>query len=401
MPDSIVTAEQHRQEHTLHNFKVAPNGVMAKVMLAFLTTAGIFYINIMPAVVSGLIEALSFTNKEAGFVSSANLYGASFGSLLAVFIIKKIRWQRWAYCLLAALLVIDFASMHIDSPWLMVAVRALHGITGGLLVGIGFSIISRTQDPDKTFGYLLLIQWGLGGLGLMFLPGLVPHYGTAALFYALMAFSVVALIMLVFLPQYDVDDTKVEAIKSDTKNTLLLVFTLVAIFLFQGANMGLFAYMIALGLAANLEMEFMSASLGMASWVALVGAALVIVIGKKFGRLGALLLGIAVTAFCSWLLVYSDNADVYLYANIVIGIGWAFVLPYMFGICSELDKAGQFAAMGGFASKMGLASGPMVAALVLSGEQYNIVIYLAVVFLVGSAICVLKPARTLDKHAQS
>ncbi|MEO2279086.1 MFS transporter [Pseudoalteromonas pernae] len=401
MSDSVTPAAQQSDLATTHTYKVAPNSVMAKVMLAFLTTAGIFYINIMPAVVSGLIEALGFTNKEAGFVSSANLYGASIGSLVAVFIIKKIRWQRWAYCLLIALLAIDFASMHIDSPWPMIVIRALHGLTGGLLVGIGFSIISRTQDPDKTFGYLLLIQWGLGGLGLMYLPGLVPSYGTGALFCALIAFSFVALVMLIFLPHYEVEKANKPIAVGTAKNHLLLILTLVAIFLFQGANMGLFAYMIALGLAANLDMDFMSASLGMASWVALVGAALVIIIGKKFGRLGALMLGISVTAVCSWLLIFSDNSNVYLYANIVIGIGWAFVLPYMFGICSELDIAGQFAAMGGFASKMGLASGPMVAALVLSGEQYNIVIYLAVVFLIGSAICVLKPARTLDKHAQS
>lgn len=398
MSDSATQASQPEPLAAAPHYKVAANGVMAKVMLAFLTTAGIFYINIMPAVVSGLIEALSFSNREAGFVSSANLYGASLGSLLAVFIIKKISWQRWAYCLLGCLLVIDFLSMHVHSPTLMIAIRAVHGLTGGLLVGIGFSIISRTQDPDRTFGYLLLIQWGLGGLGLMFLPGLVPQFGTSALFCALMAFSFVALIMLVFLPHYHVDEAQRQAMKGASTQRMLLILTLLAIFLFQGANMGLFAYMIALGLAANLEMDFMSASLGMASWVALIGAALVIVIGKKFGRLGALLLGIAVTAFCSWLLVYSDNSNVYLYANIVIGIGWAFVLPYMFGICSELDKAGQFAAMGGFASKMGLASGPMVAALVLNGEQYASVIYLATVVLLASAVCVMKPARALDKQ---
>ena len=54
-------------------FKVLPDSIAAKIFLAFLTTAGIFYINIMPAVVSGLREGLTFTNQQAGFVSSANL----------------------------------------------------------------------------------------------------------------------------------------------------------------------------------------------------------------------------------------------------------------------------------------------------------------------------------------
>ena len=72
------------------NQKVDPNGMFARIMLAFLSTAGIFYINIMPAVVSGLTDGLAFSSQQAGFVSSANLYGAAISALAAVFLIKRI-----------------------------------------------------------------------------------------------------------------------------------------------------------------------------------------------------------------------------------------------------------------------------------------------------------------------
>jgi uncharacterized membrane protein YjdF len=84
----------------ISKYKVGANSMMARVFLAFLTTAGIFYINIMPAVVSGLKEGLAFTNQQAGFVSSANLYGAAIGALTAVFLIKRINWRVWSYALL-------------------------------------------------------------------------------------------------------------------------------------------------------------------------------------------------------------------------------------------------------------------------------------------------------------
>ncbi|MCJ8271838.1 MAG: MFS transporter, partial [Psychrosphaera sp.] len=155
-------------------YKVAPDSVVAKVILAFLTTAGIFYINIMPAVISGLKEGLHFTNQQAGFVSSANLYGAAAGALAAVFLVKKIDWRLWSSRLLFMHIAIDAVCIAIETPEVMIAVRALHGIVGGLLGGIGFAVISRTAEADKTFGYLLLIQWSLGGLGLMYLPALVP-----------------------------------------------------------------------------------------------------------------------------------------------------------------------------------------------------------------------------------
>jgi predicted MFS family arabinose efflux permease len=349
--------------------RVRQNGMLARIMLAFLTTAGIFYINIMPAVVSGLKEGLAFTNQQAGFVSSANLYGAAIGALTAVFLIKRINWRVWSYVLLISLVAIDGICIFIQEPTLMVVVRFIHGLTGGLLVGIGFGIISRTTEADKTFGYLLFIQWGLGGLGLMFLPELVPSYGTAALFVSLMAFTLVTLLMMPFIPHYKIEQNQSTHQSQTPLNRTLLILNLVAIFLFQAANMGLFAYIIGLGKAQGLSIDFMSPALASASWFALIGPFLVIIIGTKYGRTIPLVTSILITALCSWLLHYSDSAQVYLVANIIIGVTWAFALPYMFGICSELDKAGQLAALGGFASKVGLATGPMVGALILTGEQ--------------------------------
>ncbi|MGS2721290.1 MFS transporter [Paraglaciecola aestuariivivens] len=380
----------------VNTYKVEANGALARIFLAFLTTAGIFYINIMPALVSGLKEGLNFTNQQAGFVSSANLYGAAAGALLAVFVVKHIDWKKWAYWLLVCILSVDFACIFIDSPSLMIFIRGLHGLVGGLLVGIGFAVISRTENPDKTFGYLLLIQWGLGGLGIMYLPAMVPEFGTTALFVSLMAFTFISLVMLPFLPHYPVAVVDPLAALPPKVKRLPLYMNLSAIFLFQAANMGLFAYVIGLGKAEGLTMDFMSPALASASWVALLGSMLVILIGTKLGRTGPLVMAILLTALCSWVLIFSEISMVYLLANIMIGITWAFALPYMFGICSELDKAGQLAALGGFASKMGLASGPMVAALVLGNDNYQLIIYLASAALILCATVVYFPARQLD-----
>ena len=65
---------------TRHFPTAAPNSEIARVLLAFLATAGLFYVNIMPALVDGLIEGLQFSNRQAGFVGSANVYGAAAGA---------------------------------------------------------------------------------------------------------------------------------------------------------------------------------------------------------------------------------------------------------------------------------------------------------------------------------
>lgn len=381
----------------------APNGEIARVLLAFLATAGLFYVNIMPALVDGLIEGLGFSNREAGFVGSANVYGAALGALSAVFIVKHINWRVVAIILLFGLITFDFASMFVTNANVLIATRFGHGCVGGLLVGIGFAVISRTTHADRTFGYLLTIQFGLGGLGLIYLPGLVPEYGTTALFFSLISFSIVTLLMLPFLSDYPPKATA-NATSGRSNHKKLAVLALFATFLYQAANMGIYAFAIGIGKHAMLETQFISGALGVAAWVAIAGSILVILMSTKFGRLIPVGIAIVLTAFGIWLLHFSDikpggwETSVYWWSNVLVGIAWAFVISYLLGMCSEFDSTGQMAALGGFASKMGLASGPAVAALVVGQNNYGLLINISIIALVACLIVMVLPARALDRE---
>src|SRR5208337_3560598 len=157
--------------------KVSPDSMTARFLLAFLATAGFFYVNIMPALVDGLKVGLGFSNKQAGLVGSCNVYGAACGAFLIVFLVRRINWRTAAHLLLLGLIVMDLLSMLVKDPFALMGARFLHGFIGGMLVGISFSIFARTTAPDRTFGVLLLVQVSAGGLGVMSLPLLVPKFG--------------------------------------------------------------------------------------------------------------------------------------------------------------------------------------------------------------------------------
>jgi predicted MFS family arabinose efflux permease len=381
----------------------APNGEIARVLLAFLATAGLFYVNIMPALVDGLIESLGFSNRDAGLVGAANMYGAATGALTAVFLVKHINWRTVAVALLFGLIAIDLTSMILTSANALIGTRFVHGCVGGMLVGIGFAVISRTTEVERTFGYLLTIQFGLGGLGLMFLPSLVPEFGTKALFMSLIAFSIVTLMMVPFLSDYPPKEQKVEG-TTRTGSIKLIALALLATFFFQAANMSIFAYVIGIGRNAMLEMDFISNVLGVAAWIAIVGSVLVILLSTRFGRTVPVGIAIVLTAFSLWLLHFSDikpggwETSIYWWSNVLWGITWAFVISYLLGMCSEFDTTGQMAAMGGFASKMGLASGPAIAALMVGDNNYSLLINMSVVALILCLVVMIIPARVLDRR---
>ena len=78
---------------------------------------------------------------------------------------------------------------------------------------------------------------------------------------------------------------------------------------------------------------------------------------------------------------------------------WAFVISYLLGMCSEFDATGQMAALGGFASKMGLASGPAVAAMVVGDSNYGLLINISIIALIGCLLVMFFPARALDRES--
>lgn len=366
--------------------------------LALLATAGFFYVNIMSAIVDGLVTGLGFSNPEAGMVGAANIYGASAGSFIAVLLVRRLSWRSALVVLLTLLVLLDLVSLVVQSAPLLTGVRALHGLFGGMAVGVTYSVMARTRSPDRAFGMLLLVQFGLGGLGVMFLPTLVPRYGTSVLFLSLAALSAFALLVTFLLPRLAGTDSNARRDPSpltlSARNTAAI--TLLALFLFQAGNMALTAFIIRLGEHFLLDRGFIGQALGWSTWIGASGAVLVIVMGTRFGRLRPLCLATLITLAGTAAFFRSDIAAVFFVANVGTTITWSFVVPYLFGMLSRLDHSGRLATLGGFVSKLGLASGPLFAGYILRSNDFIPLITAAIVALALAGVAMFLAARRMD-----
>ncbi len=381
-------------------FVAPPDSLLAAVLLSFLATAGFFYVNIMPAIVSGLIDSLHFSARDAGQVGSANVYGAALGALLAVWLAQRLPWRVLAVIALAGLISMDLLSVLLADPATLTAARLVHGMIGGVLVGTAFLVISRTRVPERTFGVLVFVQFSLGGVGLVLLPQLVIVVGARLLFLVLVAFSLVTLAMLPFLDSYPPAGDRVNQRRSSPAGSgsrAMLIMALFAVFLFQAGNMALSAYVIELARAYGLTMTGITATLGAANWIGLLGCILVVLVGVRFGRVRPLIPGFLVTLAGTAAYHLSGQIAWFVAACIITTITWSFCGPYLFGICAAFDHSGRSATLASFCSKMGLATGPFVASRLVGRQDWGLIIDLATVALAGSAILGLLAARTLDR----
>jgi predicted MFS family arabinose efflux permease len=378
--------------------------LLESVLLAFLATAGLFYVNIMAALVSGLVVGLHFSVRDAGLVVSANVYGAAFGALVAALAIKRLPWRVTAIVVLIGLATIDLASIAIVQPVPLTVIRCVHGILGGILVGVAFAVIARTRHPDRNFGMLLVVAAAMGSLGVGILPRMVPIFGAPVLFIALAGFSMLTLLMVPFLGDYpvprgDAATGLTRAMLSAGRVTLPLALSLGAVFLFQSGNMALGAYILELGRAYGLDVAFCSTALAIAGWIGACSALFVVKFGIRWGRVLPLAIGLTITVIGNAAYHWSESAVVYAAADIVTAITWFVVIPYLLGLCAAVDRTGRGAALAGFASKMGLATGPLVGSLVLDGVHYRLLINLSVVVLATAAFFAIGPALLLDRKA--
>lgn len=382
--------------------RVDPDGLPAAFILSFLATAGFFYVNIMGAIVSGLVDGLHLSAAEAGRIGACNVYGAAMGAFVAVLLVRHTPWRPAAVLLLCVLISLDLGSMGVHGAQLLTLLRLLHGVAGGLLVGISYAVIARTRSPDRSFGALMVVQSSLGGVGLMFLPRLVHPFGASVLFLSLAAFSLVALLLLPFLPDYD--PPAATAAESSVPTNVPsrtwsggLVVALLAVFFFQAGNMALSAYIIELGRAYGLGLDFVSITIGVSGWIATLGALLVVGLANRWPRVLPIGIGSVLALLGNAAFHESALPMVYLMANIVTAIMWFFVIPYLLGLCATFDRTGRSASLAGLFSKLGLASGPYAASLLLGSDaSYAAVINLAVGALVLATVCGVIAARLGD-----
>ena len=383
--------------------KLSKDGILISIFLSFLATAGLFYVNLGGAFLSAFVDGLGISRETAGYISSANKYGAAFGALIATFTVKHLPWRNTAYIALIILISVDLLCFRLTDPQTLIMVRFFHGTVGGFLVGLGFSIIARTASPDKVFGMLVAIQYTFGSVAIFTVPKLVGAMGPGAAFGALITFSSLTLLMVPFIPDYAASinakaDSAITAKVTPTSIAIVpAALALLALFLFQASNMSVADYAIELGKDSGYSIEYLSNILTLANMISIFGALLVYFIGTKYGRALPIALGALVSGLFTFMFHWSDIPANYFIANTVTGIMWAFTVPYILGLCATFDSRGQVVVFAGFISKMGLASGPLIAAMVVGEGNFTLIINLAAIGLVVCAIAAFFPAKRSEK----
>ncbi|MDO6427328.1 MFS transporter [Thalassotalea sp. 1_MG-2023] len=381
----------------LHLKNLFRNTLSSYFILAFIAMTGLAYINFLPGVVNALVGNINYSNGEAGRIVSSNSYGGIVGTLLAIFLARYLTWRVAIFIFLTLLILVDLGTSWINGYPLMVGWRFIAGILGGICTGIAFSVLARLQNPDRAFGILLFIQFFIGSLVISILPMIEKTTGSFTVFYIMASLSIVSILLLPLAPKLTkVDSTPVlpPLAISFNKEALLILLSML---LYQSAASAIYAYVGLIGLHANIDQTQVNLYIAATGLLGLLSALLPVFIGKRFGRTTPLLLGVIASIVASICLAKITNSVLFITALTLLFFSWPAILSYLFAVSAELDKSGQLSTIAAVVSSIGIATGPMLASILIDYRSFSIMLYCCVVLFVFSGLFLYHPVKNRDR----
>ncbi len=322
-----------------------------------------------PFVVVGLIDGLSLSERDAGFVASAELLSLAATAILIAPFLSHLSYKWASLFAIVITLAAQGASIFAGGWGSLVVLRGLAGIGEGALYAMSLCIVaSHSRNPEKVFGCFQLV-WAIGSVALFSVGGEVTAaFAHRGIFTLLAAISLIFAPLLLLVPNVRaVKDDKTRVAASEPWLGMLLFG---AIVLYVAVSAGLFAFSGPLGERVGFDTSSVGYILTASTLIGLAGAGAATALNIRWGR------ATPITAFCAGyilvvlvLCLWHDRVA-YSAAVIASAVLYYFSLPYLFGLAAALDPTGRWAAAAGSANLLGFAAGPIFAGVVIVASGY-------------------------------
>lgn len=353
-------------------------------------------IYLIPLLLGGMVSDRGFTEQQAGWLASIDLGGYAVTSALTALLIDRLSWRRLALGGIAVVLAANVATTTtVSFDWFALA-RFGSGLGCGVLAGLASVALSRTDNPERSFGLLLAASLLFGTAGLWGLPLVLASYGLNGAYWLLAALALLVGFVAVRLPE-QVAAREVVGTGSAQVSRILIVAVLVSVLLFWAEQNAVYAFVERIGNASGLEPQFIGFTLGMANLTGFAGAALVAWLGARVGRALPLALATLMQLVCLFTLSGHVTSTTYLLGLGLLSMAWNIVNPFQLGVLAGVDTSGKSLALAATVAGIGLAVGPAAGAAVIGQGGYGAILWLAGALAILSLIALVAPLAGLAR----
>ncbi|MBQ4837810.1 MULTISPECIES: MFS transporter [Pseudoalteromonas] len=365
------------------------------IVFAFIAMSGLSYINFLPGLVNALAGNIGYSESEAGQIVSLNGYGALFGTATAIFVVRRFPWKPLLLASFVPLLLLEVSTPSIDGLNAMLITRFFSGFTGGLAVGVSFSMLARLTNSDRAFGILLFTQFTIGALVMYCLPLLESNNNHFAVFYIMAAIVMAGLLLTLFMSPHTLPKAAISHMQANIKSIAHSVRLMLTILLYISAASALYTYVGVIGIHANFGQEQVSTDIAFTGLLGLIGAMLPMLKSRLLKRQPLIVSGALLCAAASIMLLQPALSHaIYIVALALVFFTWPAVQSYLFASAADLDPSGRLSTIASLIASVGMASGPLLAALLIEPGNYTSMLYTCSALFALSTVVLLIPLKS-------
>ncbi len=344
---------------------------------------------LQPGYVQGLVEYLDFSEEQAGYIASAEMFGIAFTTMLLIFLEARFDWRKLTLLCLIIATTGNLMSLSLTDFESLAAVRFLTGMGSGGLMSLTFAMMGLTDKSDRNFGYI--ITWVLiyGALGILVMPTAFAGIGMngVLLFFAL--FNLSGLLFVRYLPRSGVHHLRRSTPEPMGYSWRLKGLSLFAILVYNTSIGIVWAYLFLLGLEAGIAEQTVANVLTVSQFLGIAGAFVAVVLQLRIGRIIPLQVSITGTAIGIYLLVGKIALFHFALGVCLFNFLWNVSMPYLLATLASFDRRGKVVIYGICMQTAGYAIGPFIAATILGRSNYDNVYTVATILFIASALILI------------
>jgi predicted MFS family arabinose efflux permease len=347
---------------------------------------------ITPAMLDGWAQ-LHWSATRLGAVAAIELAGLALGSLSGLYWQRRWRWRRVALPSILAAIAGNAACVAVTGFGGVCVLRALVGISGGLLTALYSAVLANSRSPGRIIAVTTFIQIGVEAAFMFSSVSVFERLGSSGLFVLMAALFIVLLPLLSLLPPKWPTAAAADSREPEKPQGSWRAYPVLLSFVpFIAVQAGVYTFLGEFGrLAANLSVGATLHAIGISVVLSSLGSVAAYCLNDRTGfRLpiaGALLL---MSGMLFGMILGSRSAALFLFYISLLQIGWIFLNCYLYSALIDANNllvpaATPFSALGSVvgASAMGyvLDHGGLIGSLGLTAGCMVLTALLTIPFL--------------------
>jgi predicted MFS family arabinose efflux permease len=288
--------------------------------------------------------------------------------LLASGPIARMSRARTALVGILVLIGGNLFSAYAGSLDALLITRTITGIGAGLTSAAATAAAASSDQPTRAFAIMTVLHNLILAAEFKIIPYVQTQTDPTGCYLMMAAVGAASLPLCRWLIPPRISgssDERFLLLLLSAPNRMLAVAVMAGMFAFEAGQSGIFTFVDQIGIQAGLKAGDRGTVLSVTGFLGLAGGVVAALLGARIGRVLPIAIGLSLNVAAAVGLAVCESIFAFSALNLLWGLAYNFLVPYLMGSLAALDDRGRWAVAGVSLWNGGTVPGPWIAGLLV------------------------------------